>query len=102
MVYWGNHAYGVAPKTLVITLPQNTATTARDDYNLRAIWPSGAEAKGFRLNPRIKEGSVTLSRPPNAPGLDKDLAYAAQLAQMEAQQRNSDDWQILFNLWLLK
>lgn len=33
---------------------------------------------------QIREGEFTFSRPPNAPGLDKDLAYAAQLRQIQA------------------
>jgi hypothetical protein len=45
-----------------------------------AVWPSGAKATFWtRLAPRADEVAV-ISRPANAPGLDKDLAAEAQLA----------------------
>ncbi len=85
MIYWKDHAYGIAPQTLTFDLPDDAVRRGYlDDNFIRALWPSGAEAKGVRLTTQVREGEFKFSRPPNAPGLDKDLAYAVQLRQIQA------------------
>ena len=110
MIYWGDKAYGVAPQTLVFTLtPEAIQRGWVDDNNIRAIWPSGAERKGIRLSMNLRNGYLKFSRPPDAPGLDKDMAYAVQVSQLKAQQAQAaaasdtaDTFQNLFLLWLSK
>ena len=94
MIYWKDIAYGTAPQTLTFDLPADAVRRGYlDDMFVRAIWPSGAEANGIRLTMQIREGEFKFSRPPNAPGLDKDLAYAAQLRQVQASEATAI-WQM--------
>lgn len=90
LIYWKDIAYGTAPQTLTFDLPTDAVRRGYlNDNFVRAIWPSGAEVKGIRLTMQIREGVFKFSRPPNAPGLDKDLAYAAQLRQIQASEEQA-------------
>ena len=85
MIYSANQAYGLAPQTLTFSLsPDAVRQGWVDNNNIRALWPSGAEQRGIRLTLQIKEGNFKFSRPPSAPGLDKDLSWALQLRQTAA------------------
>ena len=91
MIYSGDQAHGVAPKTLIYDLPPDAVKRGWiDDNNVRAVWPSGAVRKGVRLTMQIREGTVTFSRPSNAPGLDIDLAHAARLRQVAATEAQAN------------
>lgn len=71
LLYGGNgEAWGQAPKTRVFTLAERGTGTAR----VTAVWPSGAKiTDSVIMNTYTREMTKTLSRPMNAPGLDRDL-----------------------------
>lgn len=77
MIYEGEKAWGVAPVVLVVTASDASvkvgyATTKK----MFAVWPSGAKsAISTRVTLGQGDREVTFSRPADAPGLDKDLAY---------------------------
>lgn len=83
MFYEGQTAWGVAPQTKVYTfyngINRITAITA--------IWSSGARYTSEVTGKLGERGSVTFSRPPNAPGLNIDLAFAETLRQNEEASR---------------
>jgi hypothetical protein len=91
MIYEGEKAWGIAPITL-ITTGNDTAIRQGylDDWSMFAMWPSGAKAKsGIRIEFGRGDLEYTFSRPSDAPGLDKDLAYAAQLRQIKASEEQA-------------
>jgi uncharacterized protein YceK len=50
MIYWKDHAYGIAPRTLTFDLPDDAVRRGYlDENSIRALWSSGAEATGIRL-----------------------------------------------------
>ena len=88
-------ALGQAP--LVITLTKDSARgfplAANGCYmapGFKAQWASGAEAASPDATPLCNgldsDYTVTISRPANAPGLDKDLKVANQRENVLAQQ----------------
>lgn len=86
MIYEGEKAWGVAPVTLIYTVNDDAVRKGYfTEYNMFALWPSGAK-HGGAVGIQVGEGSreVTFSRPSDAPGLDKDLSFAAQLELIEA------------------
>lgn len=92
MIYDGSKAWGVAPVELVYT---GSPTDVQRGYlvanNAYAVWASGARSPvGVRLGIGKGDQGFTFSRPPNAPGFDKDLAFAAKLRQVAAQEDAAD------------
>ena len=91
MIYNGDKAWGTAPVELVLTASEGAVRAGYSDQNdMYAMWPSGAKSrKGVRI--QVGQGSrqFTFSRPSDAPGLDKDLAYAAQLRQIQAAEEQA-------------
>lgn len=88
MLYEGDTAWGMAPqKRIFALLPGQTALVSRP---ITAIWPSGAKVTSqVRMNPG-SEQQYTFSRPMDAPGLDKDMAFANQLKQTAIAQQQAD------------
>lgn len=92
MIYEGDKAWGQAPVTLILTANESGVRAGKTSTgNMTAIWPSGAR-KVVDINAPLNSGDrlYTFSRPPNEPGLDKDLAYANQLRQTTAAQARAD------------
>ena len=92
MLYGQNgDAWGMAPQQRVYTSDQFRNGTQVKLGDVIAIWPSGAKAKASLAQQRRpnEEGyyQFTISRPMDAPGLEKDMNYAAQLQSIEAQNR---------------
>ena len=74
-------AWGIEPQTRIYTLSsaENGATVAV----VTAVWPSGAKSTE-RININTKhgnQGEYTLSRPVDAPGLDRDLPSNASSSE---------------------
>lgn len=91
MIYEGEKAWGTAPVTLIVTAND---TAMRAGYaelrNMFAMWPSGAKSpRGVRVGLGRGDQQFVFSRPSDAPGLDKDLAYAAQLRQIQAAEEQA-------------
>lgn len=86
MLYEGSTALGLAPQTrnyLGVSGAKTVATSL-----VTAVWPSGAKASTWvNLSLGVSGLSTTISRPQNAPGLDKDLSFAAQI---DERKRASD------------
>ena len=81
-IYWGSTAYGTAPQTLTFDLSDDAVRRGWQlDDNLRVVWPSGAERRGITLNMAVRDSVLRYSRPADAPGLERDLAWALQLGQ---------------------
>ena len=80
MIYSGGDAWGVAPQTRVYTGNQNYGSITTGEVT--AVWASGAKAR-MSVNLPLGQGDrqIVISRPVDAPGLDRDLSYAAQLQQ---------------------
>lgn len=91
MIYDGEKAWGNAPVTLVLTASENAMRAGYSEQNsVYAMWPSGAKSrKGVRIHVGKGSQQFTFSRPSDAPGLDKDLAYAAQLRQIRASEEQA-------------
>ena len=88
MLYQGNTAWGAAPQTMIYTL--RPGATEIVSAPVTAVWASGATVTTrIRMTPGIEQ-SYTFSRPPGAPGLDKDLAIAAQIQQNAIAQQQAD------------
>ena len=80
MIYEGQNAWGVAPQVKIYTSTNGVAKT----IPITAIWASGARyTTSFNITLGARQ-TATFSRPPNAPGLDKDLMFAEQLRQADA------------------
>jgi len=82
LYYEGNTSWGIAPQTRIYTgdprkgkIPTGTVT---------AVWPSGAKQTYRTELPMHGYFEATISRPADAPGLDKDLAWVATLRQAKA------------------
>lgn len=91
MIYDGEKAWGIAPIKLVFSANEYVMRAGYADQNgFYAMWPSGAKSKkGGRVNVGQGSQQFTFSRPSDAPGLDKDLTYAAQLRQIEASEEQA-------------
>ena len=88
MLYEGNTAWGLAPQTRIFTT--NPGQSAITSAPITAIWASGARVTTpVSMTPGIEQ-AFTFSRPPNAPGLDKDLALANQMQQNQIAQEQAD------------
>ncbi len=88
MLYEGDTAWGMAPQKRTYFGNANL-TTARTNP-ITAIWASGAQiTKTVTVTMGRSDQYVVLSRPPDAPGLDKDLAYAAQLRQQQIERQQA-------------
>lgn len=87
MLYENNTAWGMAPQTKIYTsLDGKTATKG-----VTAVWPSGAKSTQF-FNVKLgTRQTATMSRPPNAPGMDRDLAFAEQLRLNQETKRAAND-----------
>jgi hypothetical protein len=88
MLYSNGAAVGMAPQTRVFTADaQAQATGWIRTANVTAIWPSGAKTE-ISLTLVLHQGPqvVTITRPPDAPGLDVDMANAAKLQQAKTPQ----------------
>jgi hypothetical protein len=83
MFYEGETAWGVAPQVRIYTSYNGTTKTNA----VTAIWSSGAR-KTMTFNFTLGEKQIaTFSRPPNAPGLNIDLAFAERLRQGDEASR---------------
>lgn len=84
LLYEGNVGWGMAPQTRIFTGEKYGTARTRP---ITAVWASGAKTTHY-FDLRLGHGprEATFSRPVDAPGLDKDLALAAQLQQIQAQQ----------------
>lgn len=91
MIYDGEKAWGTTPVELVLTANESSVGVGYADLQyLYAMWPSGAKSrKGVRVRVGRGEQEYTFSRPSDAPSLDKDLAYAAQLRQIKASEEQA-------------
>lgn len=84
----GSKLYGYAPVQI-----EYDTDTLRNQGNIIpgyvATWPSGAKAETedpFYI-PSLRDGcTVKLTRPDDAPGLEKDLSHALQRAQQRARE----------------
>ena len=92
MIYDGERALGTAPIEKLITTNETAVRAGYVDFdNLYAMWPSGAKTKkGGRISVGKGDRQVTFSRPSDAPGLDKDMAYEARLQAQKAQADAAD------------
>lgn len=87
MLYEGQTAWGLSPQVKIFTSNNGDTTTGA----VTAIWSSGArKTMTFNVTLGAKQ-NATISRPPNAPGMDKDLAFAEQLRQNEAARNAAND-----------
>ncbi len=89
MIYQGSLALGPAPQALIYTgdLQEGRIKTAE----IKVVWPSGA-TRSFWTMLYMGQGdrAVTVSRPPEIAGMDKDLEFANQLRLVEAQKRAAE------------
>jgi len=70
-------AWGVAPQTRVWTFPPQQMRDG-GKISVTAVWPSGAKKTDIiTLTPKVRRGEWKLSRPMDAPGLERDLASNA-------------------------
>lgn len=92
MIYDGEKAWGTAPVVLVLTASESAMRVGyADQNNMYAMWPSGAKSrKGVRIHVGQGSRQFAFSRPSDVPGLDKDLAYAAQLRQIKASEQQAN------------
>jgi hypothetical protein len=92
MLYSSDAALGMAPQTLVYTADSQAQEAGWfRTADVTAIWPSGARAQTsvtlvLHQGPQV----VTISRPPDAPGLDVDMAHALKLQQAKTVQDKAD------------
>lgn len=88
LLYEGDTAWGMAPQKRIYTL--TTGQTVIVSRPITAVWPSGAKVTTqVRMNPGVAQ-QYTFSRPLDAPGLDKDMAFANQLQQTAIAQQRAD------------
>ena len=88
MLYEGKTPLGMAPQVRIYTVQEGHSSTTNP---ITAVWGSGAQASmRFNLALRRRQ-NATLYRPPNAPGLDKDLMIAIQLQQGETARKVAND-----------
>lgn len=88
MLYEGDNAWGMAPQQRTYFGNPNFATVQTKP--ITAIWPSGARVtKAITITLGRSDQYIILSRPPDAPDLDKDLTYAAQLRQQEIEKEKA-------------
>lgn len=86
-LFQGKVALGQAPLTQTYRGELNAKDITTPEVT--AVWPSGAKASFWtRLPPRADDVAV-ITRPANAAGLDKDLAFEAQL--VEARRKDERD-----------
>ena len=92
MLYSNGAALGMAPQTWVYTPDaQGQAAGWIQAANVTAIWPSGAKTEtSVRLVMHQGPQVITMSRPPDAPGLDVDMAHAVKLQQTKTAQDGAD------------
>lgn len=87
MLYEGPNALGIAPQQRIYTSNNGVAKTTP----LTAVWASGARyTTSFNIRLGARQ-TATFSRPPTAPGLAQDLAYAEQLRQNDMAQQAAND-----------
>lgn len=87
MLYEGQTAWGMAPQKKVFNSRNGGTTTG----TVTAIWSSGARmTQTFNVTLGTRQ-IATMSRPPNAPGMDKDLAFAEQLRHREEARHAAND-----------
>lgn len=88
MLYEGDVAWGMAPQQRIYFGNPNFSTAQTKP--ITAIWPSGTKiSKAITVTLGRSDQFVVLSRPPDAPDIDKDLAYAAQLRQQEIEKEKA-------------
>lgn len=93
MIYEGEKAWGTAPVNLINTVNENSLRAGYFDLvDMFAVWPSGAKSRSQSVRVLIGKGPqfFSFSRPSDAPGLDKDLAYVSQLKQIKASQAQAN------------
>jgi hypothetical protein len=93
MLYSNGAALGMAPQTRVFTADEQAQATGWiRTAGVTAVWPSGAKTEtSIRLVLHQGPQVVTISRPPDAPGLDVDMAHAVRLQQTKTPQDGADD-----------
>jgi hypothetical protein len=85
MLYEGDVSWGMAPQARIYTGDLKVGTIQTKP--ITAIWPSGArQTQHFNLPMKQGDRQAILSRPKEAPGLDRDLTFAAQLRSIKAQE----------------
>jgi hypothetical protein len=76
-IFEGEALLGTVPVTRSYTSDGKSRTIETPD--VRAVWPSGAQTTFFTVLEVGSDRQATLQRPPDAPGLQQDLAHAAQV-----------------------
>jgi hypothetical protein len=84
-IYEGDKLLGMVPVTRTYNSEGTSGNITTPD--VRAVWPSGAQTTYFTIIPVGSDRVATLERPADAPGLQKDLDNAKQVAADRERQR---------------
>lgn len=93
MIYESDRVLAQSPAPIVYTIsPSARAAGKITTRPITVVWPSGAKATAspslFLTTGHFQQ--FVFSRPIDAPGLDKDLQYSAQMQQLNYARRNAD------------
>jgi hypothetical protein len=84
-IYEGDKSLGTVPVTRTYDSDGTSGNITTPD--VRAVWPSGAQTTFFTVIPVGADRVATLQRPPDAPGLQRDLENAKQVAAARERER---------------
>lgn len=94
ILYEGSNALGMAPRQVGYQLtPNHKQSGVVNASSITAVWPSGAKetvSMQYQLNIGLSQ-YFTISRPMDAPGLEQDLAHAANLQARSANSKSNSD-----------